>query len=107
MILYGLTSCDTCRAARKALQEAGHTVEFVDLRKSPPDAATRAQFFRAFGMALVNRRSTTWRSLSETERQTSPDALLALYPALMKRPVIEDGAALYLGWGEDVKAALL
>jgi arsenate reductase len=107
MILYGLTSCDTCRAAQKALEAAGNVVDFVDIRKSPLDAAARAQFFRAFGMALVNRRSTTWRSLSEAERETSPDALLALYPTLMKRPVIETGSALYLGWGDDVKAALL
>ena len=107
MILYGLTSCDTCRAAQKALEAAGNVVDFVDVRKSPLDAAARAQFFRAFGMALVNRRSTTWRSLSDAERETSPDALLALYPTLMKRPVIEAGSALYLGWGDDVKAALL
>ena len=107
MILYGLTSCDTCRTARRQLEEAGRHVDFVDVRKSPLDAAARSQFFRAFGMALVNRRSTTWRDLSEAERAAPPDALLALYPTLMKRPVIEDGPALYLGWGEDVKAALL
>ena len=107
MILYGLTSCDTCREARRALEAAGHDVGFVDVRKTALDRATRAQFFDAFGMSLLNKRSATWRSLSEAERGTAPDALLALYPTLMKRPVIENGRALYLGWGEDVKTALL
>lgn len=107
MILYGLKTCDTCRKALRELEAAGHEVEFVDVRQAPLDRASRTQFLDAFGMALVNRRSTTWRGLSEAERSAAPDALLALYPALMKRPVIEDGSALYLGWGEDVRRALL
>ena len=107
VILYGLKTCDTCRAAKKALEGAGKTVEFVDVRATPLDAATRAQFLDAFGQALLNRKSKTWRELSEAERNAAPDALLVMHPTLMKRPVIEDGAALYLGWGEATKSALL
>jgi arsenate reductase len=32
--------------------------------------------------------------------------LLADHPTLMKRPLIEDGDTLYLGWGDDVRAEL-
>ena len=28
--------------------------------------------------------------------------LLVAHPALIKRPVIEDGDAIYVGWGDDV-----
>jgi len=102
MRIYGLKTCDTCRAAMRALEGA----EFVDVRAEPLDAAVLARFLDAFGAALVNRRSTTWRGLSEAEREAAPEVLLAAHPALMKRPVIEDGSALYLGWDAEVRAAL-
>lgn len=105
--LYGLKTCDTCRKARRALEAAGYSVRFVDLRDEPVDDARRAAWRAAFDDALVNRRSTTWRGLSEGERARDPDALLADYPALMKRPVIEADGALYLGWSPEGAAALL
>lgn len=104
MRIYGLKTCDSCRAAVKTL--AGRGAVLLDVRETPLDAETRARFLEAFGEALVNRRSTTWRGLSEAERAAAPEALLAAHPALMKRPVIEDGAALYLGWDAGVRASL-
>ncbi len=41
------------------------------------------------------------------ERAGDPLALIAAHPALMKRPLIEAGGSLYLGWGKDVQDALL
>ena len=107
MRLYGIKSCDTCRAAQKALEAAGHRPVFVDVRAEPLSEAELARFEAAFGDALVNRRSTTWRGLSEDQRAGSTVALLAAHPTLMKRPVIEADGALYLGWGPDVKGALI
>ena len=107
MRIYGLKACDTCRAAVKALTAAGHEVALVDIRATPLDPADRARFLAAFGDALVNRRSTTWRGLSEAERAGAPEALLAAHPALMKRPVIDTGTALYLGWDAGVRAAVI
>lgn len=100
--IYGLTNCDTCRKARKALPHA----IFRDIRTDPLDAAERAAFLRAFGDKLVNRASTTWRNLPEAGRAQAPDDLLAAHPALMKRPVIRSGDALHLGWSADVRRAL-
>ena len=102
MKIHGLKNCDTCRKAAKALG-----AELRDVRAEPLSAAELARFLGAFGEALVNRRSTTWRGLSEAERDGAPAALLEAHPSLMKRPVIEDGDALHLGWGKDVQAALL
>ncbi|MEI4231905.1 arsenate reductase family protein [Roseovarius sp. D22-M7] len=101
--LYGLKTCDTCRKALKSLGGAA----FHDLRTQPlPDDVAQAAFAR-FGEELVNRRSTTWRQLPEAERARDPRALLADHPALMKRPLIDDGGTLYLGWGKETQAALL
>lgn len=104
MKIYGLKTCDTCRKALKALEGRGAVL--VDIRAEPLAPETRARFRAAFGEALVNRRSTTWKALSEAERATAPEALLAAHPALMKRPVIEAGGALHLGWDDGVRAAL-
>jgi arsenate reductase len=102
MEIYGLKTCDTCRKAIKALPLA----RFVDVRIDgvPGDVVTRAR--TRFGDALVNTRSTTWRGLSEDERAQSPAALMAAHPALMKRPLIVDGDAMYLGWTKEVQTAL-
>jgi len=105
--LYGLKTCDTCRKAAKALEMAGKEVEFVDIRANRLDPRSRARFLAAFGEALVNKRSTTWRGLSEAERAADPDTLLATHPALMKRPVIEAGQTLTLGWDKAAQAAHL
>lgn len=102
MKIYGLKNCDTCRRAHKALTAAGHEVELVDVRGDgiPPEELER--LFMVFGQDLVNRRSTTWRKLSEQERGGKPVDLMLAHPSLMKRPVIlEDGGLLTLGWGKD------
>lgn len=102
MELYGLKTCDTCRKAIKALEGA----QFVDVRAQGVPAEVMAAAHAQFGPALVNTRSTTWRGLSEAQRQETPEALLAEHPTLMKRPLIADGQTLYLGWTKDVQAAL-
>lgn len=100
--IYGLKTCESCRKALRALPGA----RFRDIRAEPLDAAELAGFLAAFGAALVNRASTTWRGLDEAARARPPEALLAAHPALMKRPVIRAGAALHLGWTPATRAAL-
>ena len=98
MRVWGLKNCDTCRKAVKALEAAGLSVDYVDVRADGVDPADLARFHVAFGEALVNKRSTTWRGLSDSERAGDPIELLTQNPTLMKRPVIEDRDKLTLGW---------
>ncbi|SPJ25318.1 ArsC/Spx/MgsR family protein [Palleronia abyssalis] len=106
MKLYGLKTCDTCRKALTNLKNLGFDVEFVDIRADPLPQADLERFAEAFGDDLLNRRSTTWRGLSEDQRQMPPVQLVATYPAVMKRPVIERGDQLYLGWSSQVQARI-
>ena len=108
MRIYSLKSCDTCRKAIKAVTAAGHALDIVDVRADGVPPSELARFLERFGEDLVNRRSTTWRGLSEVERAGDPATLLQAHPTLMKRPVIEaaDGT-LYLGWTKDTQAALI
>jgi arsenate reductase len=105
MKIYGLKTCDSCRKAQRALPVA----EFVDIRADGmPDGLLEAAW-QAFGAALLNTRSTTWRNLPEAEREEPPLTLIRRHPALMKRPLIdtEGGGPLYLGWSGEVQAALV
>lgn len=102
MKLYGLKNCDTCRKALKSLPQA----ELVDVRATgvPADVLSRAQ--EKFDDALVNRRSATWRGLTEAERALPEAELIKAHPAVMKRPLIDAGGQLYLGWDVAAQKAL-
>ncbi len=78
--LIGLATCDSCRAARAALQASGVAVTFRDVRADPP---TRAEI-----------------------EACDPAALLLAHPTLMKRPVLIRGDRMLLGWDRDAPAAL-
>lgn len=104
MILYGISTCDTCKKALKALAAAGQTVEFRDVRANPLSEAEIAEFVTEFGSTIINRQSTTWRSISDFLRESEPEAQLAAQPTLMKRPVIRGPAGLTLGWSPEIAA---
>ena len=107
MILYGIPTCDTCKKALKALEAAGHAVTFRDVRKDPLSPAEIARLVDEFGDRLVNRSSTTYRGFTDFLKASEAEAQIAAQPAVMKRPVIDSGEKLYLGWGDEVQAALL
>jgi len=103
MYIYGLKNCDIVRKARKALPEAS----MHDVRDEPLSREKLKRFLEAFPDTLVNRRSTTWRQLSDEERAGDPVELLQANPALMKRPLIEAGGSLYLGWSAETEQAII
>lgn len=108
LTLYGLKNCDTCKKALKALASAGNTVTFIDIRADADlDALVPNWLASAGADRLVNRRSTTWRNLSESDRNADPQILLTSHPTLIKRPVIETDRHVYVGWGKDEQNALL
>ncbi len=108
LALYGLKNCVTCKKAMKALEAAGRPAEFVDIRAEADLAKLLPIWLSKAGPdVLINRRSTTWRTLSEDERAGEPQALLMAHPTLIKRPVIETGGQVHIGWAKDVQAALI
>lgn len=98
--LYGLSNCDTCKKARKWLDRFGVEHVFVDYRDTRQSPGTLEQWRDALGgwEAMVNKSSTTWRTLPPTRKTPGSDAewklLLKEYPQLIRRPVVvtADGA---------------
>jgi arsenate reductase len=110
LTLYGLKTCDTCRKAIKALEEAGHRLTVRDVRADGVAAEYLASWLAVHGEALINMRSTTWRGLDAAEqarKKSDPVGLLATHPTLIKRPVIVVGGTIHVGWTKEVQAALL
>jgi Spx/MgsR family transcriptional regulator len=107
VILYGIATCDTCKKAIRALEASGHEVTFRDVRADPLNRDEIEEFVQAFGDAIVNRSSTTWRGLSDWLRASDPETQIAAQPTLMKRPVIRTDDGLFLGWDGAVQARLL
>ncbi len=106
MILYGLPTCDTCKKALKALQQAGKDVTFRDIRATPLTQGEVDRIVQEFGDRAVNRQSTTYRSFNDFLKASDPEAQIMAQPTVMKRPVIQDGDRWFLGWDSATEAAL-
>ncbi len=107
LALYGIPTCDICKKALKALTSEGREVAFRDVRGQPLDEAEWDVLVAEFGDALVNRKSTTYRSFGAFLRESEVEAQLAAQPTVMKRPVIRAGDSWWLGWDETTQADVL
>ena len=106
MIVYGISTCDTTKAALKALQKAGKEPVFRDIRANPLSTAEIDAIITEFGDRAINRQSTTYRSFSPFLREAEPEAQIAAQPTVMKRPVIQAGSNWHIGWDEKTETAL-
>lgn len=107
MRFFGLKSCDTCRKVQKEIIKTNQSLTVIDVRADGVSNADLTQIIAQFGDKAINRASTTWRGLSDAEKQGDPVTLLSVNPALMKRPVIEKNGVWTLGWKPDVAAQVL
>jgi arsenate reductase (glutaredoxin) len=106
MILYGISTCDTCKLALKALTKAGKEVTFRDIRATPLSPSEIDRIVQEFGSRAVNQQSTTYRSFNDFLKASEPEAQIAAQPTVMKRPVIQDGDRWFLGWDSATETAL-
>lgn len=111
LIVYGIKQCDTCRKALKWLSAEGIEHQFHDFRVDGLDEGLlRSWLDSAFADQLINRRSTSWRQLSDQQREMRGDAqvqLLLDHPTLIKRPVFVDGHIIAIGFKPQELSALL
>lgn len=101
--LYGIPNCDTVKKARTWLEQNTIAFEFIDLRKQPVDAEQWRAWLEQLGIdTLINKRSTSWKQLSQTEREHFDiDAAvghLCTNPTLMKRPLLITSNGVQVGF---------
>lgn len=108
LTVHHLKTCDTCRKAIKALEAAGHDLNLNDVRADGVDKSLLEELVATHGWEVaLNRRSTTWRGLPDTDKSEVTDqkavALMMEHPTLIKRPVIESDNRTTIGWSKDVQ----
>ena len=105
LIVFGIKSCDTCRRAKKYLDEHNIEYRFHDLRENGLDIQMLERWTQRIGWArLLNKQSLTWRKIPEVDRNdmTHDKALAAMIdnPTLVKRPVLESDKFIAVGFSE-------
>lgn len=109
--VYGIKQCDTCRKALKWLEAQGIEHQFHDFRADGLDRKLlQAWLASPFAEHLVNRRSTSWRQLSDQQREMQGDEQLQLLvgnPTLIKRPVFVRGDIVAVGFKPQELADIL
>lgn len=110
--LYGIPNCDTVKKARVWMEGAGQACTFHDYKKLGLDEARLRGWARRVGWEkLLNRAGTTFRKLPEADKADldadKAVALMLAQPSMIKRPVLEAGDLLLVGFKpEEWKAAL-
>lgn len=94
--IFGIKNCDTMKKAFAWLDAHGVDYAFIDYKQAGVAAAHLPDWNRRAGwQRLLNTRGLMWRKLTETERADVDEAkalaLMAQYPTLIKRPVLETG----------------
>jgi arsenate reductase len=110
--LYGIPNCDTVKKARTWLADQGHAFDFHDFKKQGLARDTVAQWLAQLDWeVLVNRKGTTWRKLPDERRAQVVDKASALElmlenPSVIKRPVLDRGGKLSVGFSPDLYRGL-
>jgi len=105
--LYGIKNCDTMKKARVWLDAHKIAYAFHDYKASGIYKATLEGWARKVGWeSLLNRAGTTFRKLPDADRDGLTEkkavALMLAQPSMIKRPVLDKGGKLTVGFKPEV-----
>ena len=107
IIIYGIPNCDTTKKAMAWLSKNKIPFSFHDYKVEGISKKKLDEWFtKADWETIFNKRSTTWRELAEEEQKkiTNPSSAISLilkHTSIVKRPVIEYGNKLIIGFNEE------
>ncbi|WP_119418905.1 ArsC family reductase [Desertibaculum subflavum] len=110
--IYGIKNCDTMKKARAWLDGRGIGYAFHDYKAAGIERGVLKSWAGQVGWeVLLNRAGTTFRALPEAEKQGLNEAkaitLMAAQPSMIKRPVLDLGGPLLVGFKPEQYAAAL
>ncbi len=106
IILYGIKNCDTVKKARRWLEAQQIEYAFHDFRVDGLTKDMLRDIVKHVDWEiLLNKRGTTWRRLSENQKQgiSKQKAIALMYenPALIRRPVLNYEGEFLVGFSEN------
>ncbi len=101
--IFGIKHCDTMKKAFAWLDDHGVRYDFHDYKTAGIDLPRLKDWTKQVGWeTLLNTRGSTWRKLSPSQQANLDEAkalrLMSENPSLIKRPVLENGNALMVGF---------
>jgi len=101
--IFGIKNCDTMKKARTWLDDHGIEYTFHDYKAQGIDAAHLKRWAAERGWETVlNRAGTTFRKLPDAQKagldERKAIALMLEQPAMIKRPVLEVGSKVLVGF---------
>ncbi len=107
--IYGIKNCDTMKKARAWLDEHGVAYAFHDYKTAGAPKDKLTQWSDKLGWeTLLNRAGTTFRKLSDAEKDGLTEkkalALMLAQPSIIKRPVLEMGSKILVGFRPEIYA---
>jgi arsenate reductase len=101
--IHGIKACDTMKKARTWLEDHGVDYAFHDYKAAGVTADMLRGWAAKVGWEkLLNRSGTTFRALADTDKQDLSEdkaiALMVAQPSMIKRPVLEVGGDLLVGF---------
>jgi Spx/MgsR family transcriptional regulator len=107
--IYGIPNCDTMKKARTWLEGHGVNYAFHDYRASGLEADRLDAWVENLGwQVLLNKASTSFRDLPDVKKQDLTEnkakALMLANPTMIKRPVLDLGGRLLVGFKPDLYA---
>jgi arsenate reductase (glutaredoxin) len=105
--IYGIKNCDTMKKARAWLNKQGVAYSFHDYKTEGIDKQRLARWSKQVGWeVLLNRVGTTFRKLADAEKENLTEkkamALMLAQPSMIKRPVLEIGGKLLVGFKPEI-----
>lgn len=109
--IYGIKACDTMKKARAWLDTRGVAYEFHDYKAVGIDRPRLEAWAQQVGWeVLLNRAGTTFRKLTDAQKadidQAKAIELMLSQPSMIKRPVLEAGGKLLVGFKPEQYAAV-
>ncbi len=107
VVLYGIPNCDTVKKARVWLDDHAIPYAFNDFKKAGVTGSMLNAWLAAVEWAaLLNRKGTTWRGLSDERKASVNDAanavsLMLESPSLIKRPVLSIDGKIHVGFSAE------
>ncbi len=107
--IYGIKNCDTMKKARAWLDGQGVAYDFHDYKTAGIARDKLKQWSDQVGWeTLLNRAGTTFKKLPDADKDGLNErkalALMEAQPSMIKRPVLDLGGKLLVGFKEDVYA---